>query len=104
MSNTDASYNPEQPTPQAPPAARADFPWQRLLLSIGYAFLGWMVFWLTLVLAVVLWILVAISREPHPEFKQFVGGCARYVSQCLAYVVMISDETPFPLGPLPRGD
>jgi len=103
MSNTDASYNPE-PTPQDAPAKRADFPWQRLLLSVGYAFLAWMVFWLTLVLAVVLWILVGVSREPHPEFKQFVGGCARYVAQCLSYIVMISDETPFPLGPLPRGD
>jgi hypothetical protein len=102
MSNTDASYNPEPP-PQAAPTPRADFPWQRLLLSLGFGVLAWMVFWLTLVLAVVLWILVAVSREPHPEFKQFVGGCARYVSQCLAYIVMITDETPFPLGPLPRG-
>jgi hypothetical protein len=102
MSNTDASYSAEPP--QDTPAKRADFPWQRLLLSLGYALAAWMIFWLTLLLGAALWIFVAISREPHAEFKQFVGACARYVSQCLSYIVMATDETPFPFGPLPRGD
>ena len=104
MNQSDASYSaPDDDAPRAAPD-RAPFPWQRFLLSLGFAFLGWVAFWLTIVLAIIMWVLIAVSREAHPDFKQFVNACARYVWQCLAYVVMLSDEKPFPLGPLPRGD
>ena len=104
MSQTDASYHQPDDAPKPVQEARAPFPWQRFFFSILFGVLGWIAFWFTIVLAIALWVLIAISREPHPEFKQFVAGCARYVSQCLAYVVLLTDEKPFPLGPLPRGD
>jgi hypothetical protein len=104
MSQTDASYTGPGDAPQPAQATRAPFPWQRFLLSILFGVLGWFAFWLTIVLAIVLWVLVAVSRDPHPEFKSFVSACARYVWQCLSYVVLLTDEKPFPLGPLPRGE
>lgn len=102
MSQSDASYTaPPDDEPRAIPD-RAPFPWHRFLYSVLFAFLGWAAFWVTMVLAIILWVLVAVSREPHPEFKQFVSGCARYVWQCLGYVVMLHEDKPFPLGPLPH--
>jgi hypothetical protein len=51
-----------------------------------------------------MWVLIAVSREPHLEFKRFVSIGAKYVGQCLAYVLTISNDKPFPLGPLPTAD
>jgi hypothetical protein len=105
MPETDASYDAAgEPRSDVTPVARAPFPWPRFFLALMFAVLGWFAFWITIVLAIVMWVLVAISREPHPEFKSVVTVSARYVSQCLAYVLLLTDEKPFPLGPLPRGD
>jgi Domain of unknown function (DUF4389) len=104
MSQPDASYTGPEGSSTPLPAERPAFPWQRFFFSVMFAVLGWVAFWITIVLAIVLWVLIAVSREPHPEFKQFVNASARYVWQCLAYVVLMREEKPFPLGPLPRGD
>src|SRR5262245_12846146 len=105
MPETDASYSPQDETPRSgAPVDRLPFPWARFFLSVLFAFCGWFAFWLPIALAAIMWSLVAVSREPHAEFKQFVAMSARYVAHCLAYVVMLTEEKPFPLGPLPRGD
>jgi Domain of unknown function (DUF4389) len=100
---SDASYSAGNEPPRQVEGAR-EFPWQRLLLSLLFGFLGWMAFWVTIVAAVILWILVAVSREPQPDFQRFVGSCARYVGQCLMYVAMQREETPFPLGAWPSAE
>jgi hypothetical protein len=105
MPETDASYDASnEPQRDVTKTERPAFPWQRFFLSLLFAVLGWFAFWMTIVLAIVMWVLVAVSREPHAEFKAFVTACARYVWQCLAYILLLRDEKPFPLGPLPRGD
>ena len=104
MSQTDASYSGPEPAQQPLPTIRAPFPWQRFLYSVMFAVLGWFACWATIVLAIVMWVLIAISREPHPDFKNIVNVFARYVWQCLAYVVQLREDKPFPLGPLPKGD
>lgn len=101
MPQQDAAYEPPVPTPSA--QARA-FPWERLLLSVFYGMIASFAVSGLLLLAVVMWVLIAVSREPHPEFKRFVGIGAKYVGQCLAYVLTISDDKPFPLGPFPTSD
>ncbi len=101
MPQSDASYEP--PVPIEPAQTRAAFPWERLILSAFFAFIAWCAFWVVLLSAVVMWIMIAVSREVHPQFKSFVTAGARYVGQCLSYILMISDEKPFPLGPLPSG-
>ena len=100
---SDASYNASNEPPRQIEAAR-EFPWQRLLFSLGFGLLAWLAFWFTIVMAVILWVLVAISREPQPDFQRFVASCARYVGQCLSYVAMQREEAPFPLGPWPSGE
>jgi hypothetical protein len=102
MPETDASYNPSGEAPQgSAPVERAPFPWQRFFLSLLFAVCGWFAFWITILLAIALWVLIAVSREPHPEFKSVVTVSARYLSHCLAYVVLLREDKPFPLGPLP---
>jgi Domain of unknown function (DUF4389) len=100
---SDASYNAGNEPPRQVEGAR-EFPWQRLLLSVLFGFLGWVAFWVTIVAAVVLWIFVAISREAQPDFQRFVASCARYVGQCLTYVAMQREEAPFPMGPWPSAE
>jgi hypothetical protein len=103
MEPSDASYNAPNEPPRQVEGAR-EFPWQRLLLSVLFGFLAWMAFWFTIVMAVILWILTAISREPQADFQRFVAACARYVGQCLSYVAMQRQEAPFPLGPWPSAE
>ena len=66
---SDASYTGPNEPPRQVEGAR-EFPWQRLLLSVLFGFLGWVAFWVTIVAAVVLWIFVAISREAQPDFQR----------------------------------
>ncbi len=101
---SDASYNAANEPPRQIEGAR-EFPWQRLLFSLGFGLLAWLAFWFTIVMGVILWVLVAISREPQPDFQRFVAACARYVGQCLSYVAMQREEPPFPFGsPWPAGE
>ena len=106
MSNTDAGYTPSNgPQPASGPEAhRAPFPVARLLFSILFAVIGWFAFQFAIVVAVVHWILIAINREPHPQFRQFVRAVVQYVAQTLGYVAWMHDDKPFPFGPLPKGD
>ena len=104
MSNSDAGYTPSNGPNPSEGTQRAPFPVTRLLLSILFAFIGWFAFQVAIVVSVIHWILIAVNREPHPEFKQFVRAVVQYVAQTLGYVAWIHDETPFPFGPLPKGD
>ena len=107
MSNTDAGYTPSngpEPLPGQDTTQRAPFPVSRLLFSILFAFIGWFAFQVAIVVSVIHWILIAVNREPHPEFRQFVKAVVQYVAQTLGYVAWIHDDKPFPFGPLPRGD
>jgi hypothetical protein len=105
MSNTDAGYTPSDgPSPNPSETQRAPFPVSRLLFSILFAFIGWFAFQAAIVVSVIHWILIAVNREPHPEFRQFVRALVQYVAQTLGYVAWIHDDKPFPFGPLPRGE
>ncbi|MCE9524176.1 MAG: DUF4389 domain-containing protein [Alphaproteobacteria bacterium] len=104
MSQPDASYTGPEDAPQPLPVIRAPFPWERFLFSIAFAIAGWFAFWATIILAVFMWVMIAISREPHPDLKNIVNIVARYVWHCMAYVVLLRDDKPFPFGPLPKGD
>jgi hypothetical protein len=101
MSQPEAAYEPPAPSQDLQVKS---FPWERLLLSVLFAAIAWFAFWGLLFLAVIMWVLIAVSREPHLEFKRFVSIGAKYVGQCLAYVLTISNDKPFPLGPLPTSD
>ena len=105
MSNTDAGYTPSNgPESTSGQTQRAPFPVSRLLLSILFAFIGWFAFQVAIVVSVIHWILIAVNREPHPEFRQFVRAVVQYVAQVLGYVAWMHDDKPFPFGPLPKGE
>ncbi|MBL9098869.1 MAG: DUF4389 domain-containing protein [Alphaproteobacteria bacterium] len=102
MPETDASYTAPDETPRDVTTTKAPFPWERFLLSLLFGVIGWFAFWFTIILAIGLWIFVAVSRDPHPEFKNIVAISAKYLAHCIAYVLMMREDKPFPLGPLPR--
>jgi len=106
MSNTDAGYTPSNgpETPSGQSAQRTPFPVARLLMSVLFAFIAYFAVHITMVAALVYWIMVAINREPHPEFRQVLRGIVQYVAQTLGYVAWLHDDKPFPFGPLPKGD
>jgi hypothetical protein len=99
----DASYDNANEPPRQIEGAK-EFPWQRLVMSLLFAFVAYWALIGTLILAAVLWVLTALNRDMQPEFQRFVGSCARYVGQCLAYVAMQREDAPFPVGPWPRAD
>jgi hypothetical protein len=88
---------PPQSLPAHPP-----FPAIRLLWSIGYGFLAWLAFWLLIVLAVIQFVLVAVNGHANDEVKRFSRGLILYLSELLAYLVFLSDDQPFPVGPFPQ--
>src|SRR5258706_8874212 len=102
MSNTDAGYTPSngpEPIPGQSAPQRAPFPVSRLLFSILFAFIGWFAFQFAILASVIHWVLIAINRVPHPEFRQFVRAIVQYVGQTLGGVDWMHDDKAFPLGP-----
>ncbi len=102
MPDTDASYDSASPPPHdVTPVEKAPFPWQRFFLSFGFAVVAWFAFWFMILLAVGTWIVMAINREPNADLKNIVSISARYLTHCLGYALLLRDDKPFPLGPLP---
>lgn len=88
--------------PPAPPM-RQPFPFARLLYSVGFAFVGWVVFWLVLFLAVLQYVTTAVTGHPNDELKQFSRSMTLYLQELLDYITLVRDPQPFPIGPFPKG-
>ena len=97
---------PESPSGNGtiPPAgsARAPFPAVRLLYAIGFAVVAWFVFWITLILALAQFIVVAINGHENEELKAFTVNLIQYLWELLAFIAFVRDEQPFPIGPFPK--
>ncbi len=85
-----------------PVATRAPFPVARLLYAIGFAFLAWVVLWITMILGLVQFVVVAINGRVNEELKGFSLGLVQYLWELLAFVTFVRDEHPFPIGPFPK--
>ena len=88
------------PPPEA--ARRPPFPAVRLLYAIGFAVVAWFVFWITLILALVQFVVVAINGKVNEELKSFTVNLIQYLWELLAFITFVRDEQPFPIGPFPR--
>lgn len=99
MSNTDSGA---ADTRSAPPA-RMPFPFIRLLYAFAFGILAWLTFGLTLTLAVVQFIVVAITGRVNEELKHFSLNLVQYLWELLAFITFVRDEQPFPIGPFPKG-
>jgi len=81
---------------------RAPFPAIRLLYAIGFGVVAWFVFWITLLLALVQFVVVAINGRVNDELKTFTINLIQYLWELLAFIVFVRDEQPFPIGPFPK--
>jgi hypothetical protein len=97
MSDTPTGNAQPMPVPAHPP-----FPAVRLLWAFGYAFLAWCVFWTVLVLALVQFVMIGVNGKAHDDLKHFSLNLIQYLWELLAYVTLVRDEQPFPVGPFPK--
>ena len=92
------------PQPDAQPASghRSPFPAIRLLYAIGFGIVAWFVFWITLVLALAQFVVIAINGRENEELKQFSLNLIQYIWELLAFIAFVRDDQPFPIGPFPK--
>lgn len=83
-------------------AARAPFPAVRLLYAIGFGVVAWFVFWITLILALAQFVVVAINGRENEELRTFAINLIQYLWELLAFISFVRDEQPFPIGPFPK--
>jgi hypothetical protein len=86
---------------QAGPA-HPPFPAIRLLYSLLYAVLAYIALLLVFALAVVQFIVLAITGKANDELKSFCVSLVQYEWEVLAFITFQRDELPFPMGPFPR--
>ena len=98
MTSTDSGTADTRPTPPA----RVPFPFVRLLYALGFGILAWLAFCLTLALAVVQFVVFAITGRLNDELKSFSLNLVQYLWELLAFITFVRDEQPFPIGPFPR--
>jgi len=84
-----------------PTEAHPPFPAVRLLYAFGFAVVAWFVFWITLLLALVQFIMVAISGRVNEELRHFSVNLVQYLWELLAFITFVRDDQPFPIGPFP---
>ena len=86
-----------------PETARQPFPWLHLLYAILFGVLGWVMFWLiVLLLAPLQFITIAITGRANDELRQISLRAIHYLSELVEFVTVTREETPFPLGPFPK--
>jgi hypothetical protein len=98
MTSTNGETADTRPT--AP--ARAPFPIVRLLYAFGFGILAWLAFCLTVTLAVVQFVVVAVTGRVNDELKAFSLSLVQYLWELLAFITFVRDEQPFPVGPFPK--
>ena len=88
--------------PPSGSTARAPFPAVRLLYAIGFGIVAWFVFWITILLALVQFVVVAINGKVNDELRTFTINLIQYLWELLAFITFVRDEQPFPIGPFPK--
>src|ERR1700753_2832687 len=102
MSDAGSSSIPPNGTTSVPQPARAPFPGIRLLYSFGYAIIAWFVLWITFLLALIQFVVIAINAKVNEELKSFSANLVQYLWELLGFIVFARDEQPFPIGPFPK--
>jgi hypothetical protein len=99
------SDNPANTDAQAVPPiqeAHPPFPGVRLLYAFAYGIVAWFVFWIALLLAVVQFIMLAISGRINEELRHFCVNLVQYLWELVAYITFVRDDQPFPIGRFPN--
>lgn len=100
----DAAATPPPGGESAPQgsAHRAPFPAIRLLYAIGFGVVAWFVFWITVLLALAQFVVVAINGKVNDELRTFTVNLIQYLWELMAFITFVRDEQPFPIGPFPK--
>ncbi|HVU19263.1 MAG TPA: DUF4389 domain-containing protein [Rhizomicrobium sp.] len=85
-----------------PTPVHRPFPLARLLYSIGFAVLAWVVLWAAIIVGVVQFVVFAINGRANEELTAFSGRLVKYLWELLGYVTFFRQEMPFPFGPFPK--
>lgn len=91
-----------QSSPPPGGSTRAPFPAIRLFYAIGFGIVAWFVFWITIVLALAQFVVVAINGKVNDELRTFTLNLIQYLWELLAFIGFVRDEQPFPIGPFPK--
>jgi hypothetical protein len=93
---------PNGSTAVPPFEQRAAFPAVRLLYAIGFGIVAWFVFWLTVLIALVQFVLVAVNGRVNDELRNFTIALVQYLWELVAFITFVRDDQPFPVGPFPK--
>lgn len=85
-----------------PVAPHPPFPAARLLFSLGFAIVAWLVGWSLLFIGLVQFVVLAVNGRVNEELKEFSLRLVQYLWELLAYITFVRDERPFPIGPFPK--
>ena len=87
---------------EAKPVERGAEPlWQRFIYMLVFWLLAYVAFCLSIFLAGVQLILLAISKGKNAELQVFSRNLIQYVWECLAFITFSTEEKPFPFGKCP---
>ena len=78
--------------------------WQRALFMVGFWILGYLAFYLAIIMGVLQLAYAVLSRERNEELKRFSRAVSTYLGQCLAFITFTRDEKPFPFDKFPTGN
>ena len=78
--------------------------WQRLLYMLGFWFLGNIAFSVAILLGGIQFIVIFLKGDKNAELARFSRNLIRYVWECLAFVVFIKEDKPFPFTSFPHTD
>ena len=80
---------------------RSPFPGVRLLYAFAYGIVAWFVIHLIFLLAIVQFVVLAVTGHLNEELKRFSFSLVQYLWELLAFVTFVRDEQPFPISPFP---
>lgn len=105
MTQSDVGPEP-QPTPEVKQIAAPSrpYPWMRLVYSAVFAFASFFVLHLTLLLALLQFILRGLNGEENAEIRSFSRNLIAYLGELLAYASFVREDRPFPFAPFPKQD
>ena len=73
----------------------------RLLYMAVFWLLGYIAFSLAIFLGAVQFVLVLVTGNKNEELRGFSRNLIQYVWECLAFIVYVREEKPFPFGRFP---
>ena len=75
--------------------------WERLCYMLLFGVIGYFVFWVIILLAMVQFIVTLVSGDQSSDLLRFSRNLATYLKQIAAYLGYVSDQKPCPFSPFP---